>query len=60
MAFEEFLPFEPLGRLTRNPFTLIKGLDKCRGRVNLVVGGETLGGALWLMWWGSWKGSSTL
>jgi len=46
---EVLLSFQLLNRLTTNLVIFMKGLDKCRFRVNLVLRGETLGDALWLM-----------
>jgi len=60
MALKALLSFQPLRKLTRNPFTHVKGFSRCRGSVNLVEGVETLGRYLGAdLRWGM-EGSSTL
>jgi len=46
ITLEALLSFQPFRRITSNPFTLIKGFVRCRGSVNLVVGGKFLGSTL--------------
>jgi len=60
MTFEALLSLQPLWRFTSNPFTLINGLDGCRGSFSLVIGRETLRCALRSMRGRSYEGLLTL